>query len=248
MGEYTGLAEIYDKLMAGMDYADWADYVLALADRHGGVAEKTALDLACGTGSTTLALARRGFHVTGLDLSASMLALAARKARHESMRVDFLQADMRDFTLPGEVMLVVTFQDGLNYLLDEEDLQQTVKSVNSVLNPGGLFIFDINRIEKLPRPGEEISFLESEDFTLIYKTSFVKKDMWEIAVTGFVPVEGGLFSRFHEVHRERAISPSEVRSVLADAGFVLSAEYAGFSLEPPDEDTRRVFYVAKKEG
>ncbi len=248
MAEYTGLAEIYDKLMAGMDYADWADYVLTLADRHGGVAEKTALDLACGTGSTTLALARRGFHITGLDLSARMLALAAQKAGREGLQVDFLQADMRDFTLSQQVMLVVTFQDGLNYLPSEEDLKQAVKSVYNALSPGGLFIFDINRIEKLPRPGEEISCLESKDFTLIYKTSFAAQGVWEIAVTGFVPVEGGLFSRFHEVHRERAISPSEVRSVLADVGFALSAEYAGFSLEPPGEDARRVFYVAKKEG
>lgn len=246
--EYAALAQIYDQIMAGVDYDDWAEYISTLIDRHGGVAAKTALDLACGTGSTALALARRGFDVTGLDLSSAMIAVARSKAQKEGLRGGFMQADMREFTLSAAVGLVTAFQDGLNYLLSEEDIRRTFFSVHRALSPGGLFIFDINRIEKLPQPGSDVACVESEEFTLIFSTTFEQDNIWEIAVTGFVPTAGGLFERFREVHRERAISASEVRAALTMARFIILGEYAAFSLDPPGEAARRIFYVAVKEG
>jgi ubiquinone/menaquinone biosynthesis C-methylase UbiE len=247
MSEYTGLAEIYDRLMDGVDYGEWAEYVSALIDRHGGLVRRTALDLACGTGSTTLALARHGFKVTGLDLSGRMLAVAAEKVKQEGLQVDFLQADMRDFKLNEAVGLVTAFQDGLNYMLTKEDFRMAICSVAGALFPGGLFVFDINRVEKLPKSGSEVACVESEDFTLIFNTSFVAENIWKIQVTGFISTAEGLFRRFSEEHRERSISASEVSAALECAGLTLLGEYAAFSQEPPGRDTRRVFYVAVKE-
>jgi predicted TPR repeat methyltransferase len=248
MTEYTGLAEIYDRLMAGVDYGEWAEYVSALIDKHGGVVRRTALDLACGTGSTTLALARQGFDVTGLDLSGKMLTVAAEKTKQEGLQAAFLQADMRDFRLNESVGLVTAFQDGLNYMLTEEDFRRAINSAAEALHPGGLFVFDINRVEKLPKQGSEITCVESEDFTLIFSTSFVSENVWKIQVTGFVPTAEGLFRRFREEHRERAISAAEVSTALESAGLTLLGEYGAFSLDPPGRDTRRVFYVAVKES
>jgi ubiquinone/menaquinone biosynthesis C-methylase UbiE len=246
MSEYSGLAKIYDTLMLGVDYGDWARYIQSLTEQHGGIPEQTALDVACGTGSTTLALARAGFTVTGLDLAPHMLTIAREKAERERARTDFLEADMRDFFLPDPVGLVVSFQDGLNYLLTPEDFAQTFTSVSRALLPGGLFIFDINRVEKLKGTKTEVSWVESEEFTLIWETRFIRQDTWEINITGFVPTENGLYRKFSEVHRERIISEEEVHTALQQAGLTLVGTYAAFSLEAPDEETRRVFYTARK--
>ena len=69
-------------MMSGVDYEAWADYILSAAKRFGFLPE-TALDLACGTGSTTLPLARRGVRMTGLDLAPAMLKIAEEKAAAE---------------------------------------------------------------------------------------------------------------------------------------------------------------------
>ncbi len=247
MEQYRGLSAIYDLLMTGVDYEEWGDYVLALVERHGGVPFRRALDLACGTGNTTLALARRGFRMYGLDLSSEMLTAAAEKAVKEGLPVDFLQGDMRSFTLREPVGMAVAFQDGLNYLLSAEEFLRTMQCVARVLLPGGLFIFDINMVEKLPAAGGQ-ACVEQEEFTLIYSTSFVSGSVWEITVTGFVPAGGGLWRRFRETHRERIISDGEVRGALKAAGLTLLGKYAAFTFTPPDGTARRVFYVALKEG
>ena len=57
---YSGLAAVYDRLMAGVDYEAWADYVTQLIEHWGGN-PRLLIDLACGTGGSTLPFARRGY-------------------------------------------------------------------------------------------------------------------------------------------------------------------------------------------
>jgi SAM-dependent methyltransferase len=242
MAQYSGLSSIYDQLMAGINYQDWADYIDLLINQHGGVPEQSALDLACGTGSTTVALAEKGYTVTGLDLAEKMLEIARQKVK--KLPITFRQSDMRIFTLPQQVGLVTAFQDGLNYLLSEENLRQTFLAVSRALLPGGLFIFDINCVNKLPAAGSDVAYVETDEFTLIWETLFVTDSVWEISVTGFVPQGEGLYRRFQEVHRERVITEQEVVSALQTAGMGLLAKYDAFSLGEPKEATRRIFYVA----
>ncbi|MDW7650176.1 MAG: methyltransferase domain-containing protein [Bacillota bacterium] len=246
MTEYGGLAEIYDTLMLGVDYGEWAEYIESLVRRHGGVPQKTVLDVACGTGSTTLAMARAGYIATGLDLSGEMLSVARQKASRERLDINFMRADMRSFSLPESVGLVVSFQDGLNYLPTTADFEDTMKAVAACLERDGLFIFDINRVEKLHKSKTtDVFWVDSEEFTLIWETRFISNDMWEINITGFVPTENGLYRKFSEVHRERMISEEEVVTALEKAGLKLTGRYAAFSQEEPDESSRRTFYVAR---
>jgi SAM-dependent methyltransferase len=175
-----------------------------------------------------------------------MLEAAAEKSAAAQLSLNFIQADMREFVLPREVGLVVAFQDGLNYLLTEEDLRRTMQAVHKALQPGGLFIFDINRVEKLAGTTGS-SHVETEEFTLIWESSFLDPDVWEISVTGFVPAGDGLYRRFSERHKERVISMAEVCSALRSAGLTLRAVHKAFSLKPPDDEAQRVFFVAGRE-
>lgn len=246
MTQYNGLAIIYDQLMQGIDYDEWAGYMEEIIKRHGGVPETSMLDLASGTGSTTLAMARLGYRAIGLDLSEEMLTLARKKTK--DVQVSYLQADMRTFTLPAPVGLAVSFQDGINYLLTQEDLIMTMHAVYRALCKGGLFIFDINRVEKLKTSRAEVAWADCDEFTLIWETQFLQEDVWEIRVTGFSADKEGSYRKFSEVHQERVIPEREVLTALESAGFTLLGTYAAFTHNPPDESTRRVFYVARKEA
>ncbi|HEY8350053.1 MAG TPA: methyltransferase domain-containing protein, partial [Clostridia bacterium] len=76
---YGDFAYYYDRLMRDVDYSMWADYVTDIFKRHGCDPNLVA-DLGCGTGSFCLEMARRGFDMIGIDMSAEMLSIAKQKA------------------------------------------------------------------------------------------------------------------------------------------------------------------------
>jgi len=242
---YQGLARIYDRLMEGVDYQEWANNILTLTKRY---REKTesVLDLACGTGNTSIPLAKFGWRVTGIDISLPMLQQARNKASEAKEDIIFLQQDMREIELTREFDLVVCFQDGLNYLLSREELDKALRSVYDKLVPGGLFIFDLNLVEKYSKTKGEISYIETEDYSLVYQTNFLPEgQIWEINVTGFVK-EDAKYIKFHEIHREKHHHLEDVKQSLQTTGFYVLDVCDSFSLDAPEEDSRRIFVVAQK--
>lgn len=247
MKRYAGLAAIYDYLVGGVDFEGWIDYLELITARFGHSAG-TVADLACGTGNTTLPLARRGYHATGLDISAEMLAVAREKAAAEDLPVEFLCADMRDFRLPQPVDLVTCFHDGLNYLTEYSDLLKTFNCVRRNLKPAGFFIFDLNAVRWLSGTRPEVTVVEEEGLTLLWESAYYdQEDTWEVRLTGFArEQEGELYRKFKEVHREKAYRPEEVEAALKAAGLEPLASYDAFTFNPIHEKSRRHFYVARR--
>ncbi|WP_418792050.1 class I SAM-dependent DNA methyltransferase [Phosphitispora sp. TUW77] len=243
--QYAKLADIYDHLVAGIDYEEWADYVEELLKRYSACVDRIA-DLACGTGNTSLPLAARGYEVYGVDIAPAMLAKAREKARENDLAVVFLEQDMRYLELPAHMDMITSYHDGLNYIITAADLCLVFKKVYDSLKPGGLFIFDMNAVEKLSSAGGDTTFVDDEDMSLIWETSFdYAADIWEIRLTGFVK-KGGLYEKFIETHREKAYKRQEIQDFLKETGFDILDVFHGFSFEPPRHDTRRIFYVAQK--
>lgn len=245
---YDRLAQVYDYLMTGTDYYGWAGYIQRILEEHG-CPGKRVLDLACGTGSSTLALGEKGYEVTGLDLSPQMLGVAREKAREKKREIPFIQQDMRQLALPHKVDLVVVFQDGLNYILEEDELVMVFCRVLENLNPGGLFVFDINSVDKLPTVGGEVTCYEEEGMTLIWESSLDRDTgIWEITLTGFLRGRDNLYEKFKETHRERYYPGRVINRCLARAGLDRRAVYRAFTLEEGRDTDQRVYYVARKPG
>ena len=140
---YQAIARVYDRLNAEIDYTAWADFLERCFDRFLPTRPELVLDLACGTGSMTLALASRGYDMIGVDGSAEMLSEAYSRAT-EQPGILFLQQDMRTFELYGTVGAVTCCLDSLNYLLCTDDLDACFACVHNYLDPNGLFLFDMN--------------------------------------------------------------------------------------------------------
>ena len=137
---YEAIAPVYDLYTAHHDYEGWLTDLLAVLERRG-LRGKRLLDVACGTGKSFLPMLPRGWEVRGCDISASMLEEAREKVGEE---VRLSVADMRKLPVFGEFDLVWALDDALNYLLDEEELEQALAGMRANLAPAGLLLFDVN--------------------------------------------------------------------------------------------------------
>lgn len=106
--------------------------------------EKSAsiLDIGCGTGRHSLELARRGYRVTGIDLSVSMISRAKSLAEGENLTIKFLVRDARRFNFNATFDLAIMICEGAFPLMETDEMNYTIlKNVYSSLRPGGKFIF-----------------------------------------------------------------------------------------------------------
>ena len=146
MDAYTGFAAVYDRFMDDVPYDEWSRYVVKLLGQRG-ISEGLVLELGCGTGNMTERLARAGYDMIGVDSSEEMLELAVEKRERSGLDILYLQQDMRSFELYGTVRAVVSVCDSMNYITEEQDLLQVFCLVNNYLDPGGIFLFDLNDLE-----------------------------------------------------------------------------------------------------
>ena len=155
---YQDFAEIYDALMNDVDYESWAEHYTRLLSIFG-IRGGKVCECACGTGGLTLPLRRRGFQMTGVDLSREMLWQAAQKARKNGMNIPFVQQDMRSLNLHKPVDAVIATCDGVNYLMTEEDLLSFFRAAKRAIRPGGragLRRFHTAQAEEYPGRGTDV--------------------------------------------------------------------------------------------
>ncbi|MCL2577541.1 MAG: class I SAM-dependent methyltransferase [Defluviitaleaceae bacterium] len=246
---YEGFASMYDALMSDTPYENWAAYideVLCGQFREKKREALLVLDLACGTGNITLRLAEMGYDLIGVDASEDMLAEANRKAFDANKKILFIKQDMRELNLYGTIDAAICVCDGLNYILDEKDLLTVFKRVRLFLNPGGIFIFDMNTEYKFKEmfannifedTGEDGEAYEWENF---YEP---QTKINEYRLTFFSHENGGI-EPFEEIHRQRAYSPGDVCDILRAAGFSSVAIHDGYSNEPPKTESAKVVFIA----
>jgi len=100
------------------------------------------LDIGCGTGRHSIELARRGYSVTGIDLSESQLNKAKTNAEKENLKIDFLIKDARDFNFNGSFDLAIMICEGAFPLMETDEMNYSIlENAFSSLKPGGRFIF-----------------------------------------------------------------------------------------------------------
>ncbi len=256
MRSYREFACVYDRLMEDMPYGEWMSFARRCFELYG--MPRSVVDLGCGTGNLSIPLAKSGFEVFGIDLSADMLAIARSKwdeppARGKGGTIRWLQQDMRDWDLPDPVDAVISFCDCLNYLTAEEDIVRTVRQTYAGLAPGGLFLFDVHAPRTLERYAEEQPFIYDEkDIAYLWTSEYdaadqvIRHDLTFFVREDSDAVPPGLYRRFEESHTQRAYNPQWLKEQLAAAGFELLHLSADFGWEEPGEESERLFFVARK--
>jgi len=254
---YGAIARVYDRLNAEIDYAAWADFVEACFARYLKEKPTLLLDLACGTGSMTLELARRGFDMIGVDASPDMLSVAyERAADRECEGVLFLLQDMRTFELYGTVGAVTCCLDSINYLLREQDVKTTFATVHNYLDPDGLFLFDVNTPYKFKHVyGDNSYILEDEltdedgDVQAVYcgwQNHYDEKThLCTFDLSLFEERKDGGYDRSDEQQAERCYTQEQLQELLTSTGFELLGCFGGWDFSEPKDNCERYYFVAR---
>jgi SAM-dependent methyltransferase len=245
---YRWLAEYYDRLFTS--YVSW--FEAARREMLGPILPRveSACDLACGTGTTALALARTGIRMCGVDLSPAMCRLAREKLRRTGLPFRVFRADMRDFKLPEPVDLVLCEFDALNHVPRRQDLARVARSVSRALRPGGHFYFDVNNRLAFEKVWPGAMWIGKPDVAVVMHGGYDARNE-----RGWTDVEwfirrGRLWERKHEHIEQVAWSVTEIRHTLREAGFdrIRSWDATKFIKDPKSVAPGcRTFYLARKE-
>lgn len=246
MSGYGCFSEFYDRLTTDVDYAAYAEYLLSLFERHKGERPSMLLDLACGSGSLALEMAVRGIDVIGVDGSEEMLAIASEKAQAAGRQLLFLCQDMRKLDLYGTVDGAVCVLDSLNHVTNTAGLAEIFRRLSLFIEPGGLFIFDVNTPYKHREVLADNTFvMEEEDLVCVWRNECQPRTCTvSMLLDFFVEQEDGRYERLTDLVKERAYSLDTLRRMLKENQFETLAVYGERTLLPPEPDCPRWVVVA----
>ena len=242
---YTEFAAVYDELMTEIPYEM---YVELVSIATGGLRDKRILDIGCGTGLLSVQLAKQGADVTGIDLSAEMLAVAEKRAQALSLPVNFVQQPMQQLSgFIGYDAAVIAI-DSLNYLQEREEVLATFRNIHAALAVGGTLLFDVHSTFKTDVIFMEGPFtFDNGGIAYIWETEEGEHPhsvYSELAF--FIREQNGLYRRFDEVHIQRTFPIHDYVEMLMEAGFSIERIFADWEDEPPHDESERIFFQVRK--
>lgn len=245
MEAYTSFAQVYDMFMDNIDYKQWCEYLKELLAEYG-VDDGIVLDMGCGTGNITQLLSQAGYDMIGIDNSQDMLNIAMEK-RGDDESVLYLLQDMREFELYGTVAAAVCICDSMNYITEYEDLVDVFKLVNNYLDPGGIFIFDLNTMHKYEQIGDSTIAEDREESSFIWDNYYYEDEQInEYQLSIFIKGEDGRYDKFSETHYQKAYTLEEIKSALKEAGLEYVTAYEAFTHKQAQEENERIYVIARE--
>lgn len=245
MNAYHALASSYDRLTADVDYEAIVAFYHRILEKEQ-VCPRSAIDLACGTGSVALLLAEKYERVIGVDMSEEMLTVALQRAVEQGKYLQWICQPLQALALPRAVDMAVCALDGLDYILDPADCKEAIRRVYKALNPGGIFIFDVNTPEKLRAMDGQVFLDEDDDVYCVWRGEFDEQSNICSYGMDLFQREGERWSRSFEEHQEYAYSIEQLTDYLKAAGFTHIRVYADGKLESPQPGEQRIYFSARK--
>ncbi|MBS9335416.1 class I SAM-dependent methyltransferase [Fructobacillus sp. M1-13] len=242
---YQTFASLYDELFDGELYEDWAAFVKAQ------VSAGKVLDLGGGAGRLAVLLAKAGYQMDLLDLSAPMLELAQEHAAAADVDLRLLQADIREFSdWEEKYPAIVSFADTFNYLPEKEDFLAGLKQAYDHLEDGGTFLFDVITPKMVNEDYLDFCYNNDEDPDKIFMwTAFVEEGQNAVDhdLKFFLYQEDvDAFKLVREVHHEKTYEMAQYLEMLQSVGFESVLAKADFGQKDADDSDSRWFFICKK--
>lgn len=224
------------------------DAEVGFIERHLGLKPGShILDVPCGSGRHSLALAARGHRLTGVDLSAEAIAYARRSASHTDARLDveFVLADMRDIPQDGLFDAALCMGNSFGYL-DLAGTRTFVTALAGAVRPGGGLVIDFNATAESVLPGfsGEPRTMRTGDITLVATTEY------DVAASH-------MLSRYHFTRGAQELRATAIHHVytsthlghlLTEAGFTDIERYGTPDGGPFELGTGRLLLTARRAG
>ena len=198
------------------------------------------IDVGCGRGRHARIFARRGYRVTGVDLSEEAIAEARERTRQEGLDVTFKQGDMRDPLCEGCADGVVNLFTTFGYFEDDAENERALAAMTTALRPGGWFLQDFLNAPQV------INSLQPEDThsvngVTIAQHRWIENDRINKRIT---IDHNGQTETYHE--SVRLFSLDDLRRMYANVGLDLVATYGNYDGAPHTPESPRLLLYARK--
>ncbi len=235
---YEKLAYIYDRLMDHVDYKNWALYILDLISRSG-LTVQSIIDLSCGTGSLIPYFDGVIDKIWGCDQSKTMII----QAREKTAELSFFASDIRQMAIrDNSVDCALLLYDSLNYIVNVDELNNTLKEIHRIIKIGGIFIFDIvseTHCREYYTDYHESEYWNDSGYT---RHSYFDQDKG-IQFNDFRIVLKG--KTFVEKHIQRVYTIDFLKKILCEHSFEIVDIFNEFSFERVNEKSGRMHFVCR---
>ena len=238
---YANLAKWFEYLNDDCGYENWSQYLIDKLSRYPLL---TGLDVGCGGGWFTRAFQKRGYQMTGMDVSPEMLDFAQETSFKEGIRSEYILGDISKIKLPSRFDFVTAINDCVNYI-PKNRLAAAFKNVRAALKKKGIFLFDVSSVRKFrEKIANTVSADDREDITYL-SFNRLEEDGVTMDVTLFVKRADGTFDRLDETHRQYAYEEEEIVALLKENGFDV-VEVEGHLGEDKTKSDRITFLAQKR--
>ncbi len=244
---YSSFAGVYDELTLNVDYKKRGEYITSILNESG-INGGLLLDLACGTGSLSVELSKKGFEVIATDGSAEMLMEAQSKAYKENQQIMFLCQKMQETDLYGTVRAIVCSLDSINHLNSIDEVEKTFSCLKNFIDDGGIMIFDVNTLYKHQNIlGNNTFIYDEKGVYCTWQNRLLKNEKTVNINLDFFVKKGNTYQRFNENFNETAFSIDEITQAFEKNGFRLLNIYDDMSANPPTPESERLYFVIRRE-
>lgn len=245
-------AEKYDLFYAEKNYIGECDLIESALKKFARGTPNTVIDIGCGTGSHAIELAKRGYNVTGVDLSQSMINEAEKKASSLTYThpLKWSCGDARNFNASKTFDLGIMMFAVVGYLTSNQDVLDGLINIRKHLEKGALFMCDFwygpsvlsvrpnDRVALWPTEAGKVLRVASTILEVPKHTAQVTFRLWDIRKDVVVETI--------ETHSLRYFFPQEFALLLSCAGFEMKSISAFPSLDNPlNDETWNAFVVSE---
>lgn len=235
--------DVFAPLM--FDEKRWAEtpaVVDAVERLAGAVPGSSVLDAACGPGRHSLEFARRGYRVTGVDITQSYLEAARESALDEGVDIEFVREDLREFRRPASFDLCVNLFNSFGYFSNPEEDAALLGNIRESLRPGGRFVLEMLGKETAVRDFTAGEWFERDGWTVL--TEYSVEGAWEGLRNRWMLLRGS--ERVDRTFVQRLYSGTELRDLLFRSGFRNISILGSLEGSPYDQSAKSLVALAAR--
>lgn len=221
MSVFQSYSQFYDSLYQTKDYKSEVKFIQTVIKKLSPIKVKEILSLGCGTCNHDILMAQKGYQITGLDQSPTMLSKAKMKIKSTGLlkNITLHQKDVRFFDMKRKFDFAMAMFNVIGYQTTNDDINSTFKNVSSNLKPSGLFLFDCwyapAVIADPPTDRvKEIKLSRSRVIRLTQSTLLHQKNIVQIMFHVFSLAGKNLTDESVETHQMRYWSLPEISNLL----------------------------------
>lgn len=231
----------YKELLNHFNPEKEVDFLLRAMNIPGGA---KILDLCGGHGRHSIPLAKRGYEVTLLDLNKNFLKIAGMEAERKVIKLQTIQADMKDLNFENEFDGIINLFTSFGYLETEEDNVHVLRQVYGALKPGGKFLIDVINKKWILENYRERDWRKVDDLLVLVKRNFNEKTSRN--KVRFIIIDTKNCKTYSTEQNIRLYNYPELESLFLKTGFKIVGRYGKMDGEEFDGKSMRIVLVGEK--